>query len=377
MRRGNGEGSVFRRRDGRFVAAITLGYDGAGRRQRKTAVASSKREANQRLAELQRAAEQGLALDDPTVGEYLQRWLNESARPRLRPRTYSGYASIVNGHLVPGLGRIKLRKLTPADVDIHLRRTAEAGLSSRTLQYHRAVLRAALSQAERWGLVSRNVARLVTLPPVRQRELRPLSLEQARQFLDGVEGDRLATLYHIALTLGLRQSEVLGLQWAAMDFEARTLTVRHTLQRYGAAYHLDQPKTQRSRRVIILPQRLVDALRQHRDRQTWERQRAAGAWEADWDLVFCDELGRPLDGTGITRQFQRHLDRLGLPRQRFHDLRHAAATFLIAQGEPIRLVMEVLGHSSIATTMNVYGHIMPEFQRDATDRLAVALSGTS
>ena len=169
MKRGNSEGSVFQRKDRRWVACITLGYAN-GRRQRKTAVASSKAEARQKLAELQRRAEQGLAMDaDPTVADYLQRWLKDSASATLRPRTFAGYASIVSGHLIPGLGRIRLRKLTPADVEVHLRRTADAGLSNRTCQYHHAVLRRALGQAERWGLVARNVARLVTPPRVQRR----------------------------------------------------------------------------------------------------------------------------------------------------------------------------------------------------------------
>ncbi len=132
-RRGNGEGSVYQRQDRRWVACITLGY-GNGKRQRKTAIAASKREANQKLAQLQQAAEQGLALDDPTVADYLGRWLKDSARSTLRPRTFAGYASIVNGHLIPGLGRIRLRKLTPADVEVHLRRTRGGVTKRATLQ---------------------------------------------------------------------------------------------------------------------------------------------------------------------------------------------------------------------------------------------------
>ncbi len=377
MKRGNNEGSVYQRKDRRWVACITLGY-GNGKRQRKTAMAASKREARQKLAELLHAAEQGLALDaDPTVADYLQRWLKDTAGPSLRPRTFAGYASIVNGHLIPGLGRIRLRKLTPADVEVHLRWTADAGLSNRTVQYHHAVLRRALGQAERWGLVSRNVARLVTPPRVQRRDVRPLTPAQARQFLSGVKGDRLETLYAVSLSLGLRQGEALGLQWADIDFEARTLAVRHTLQRYGGEYHLDDPKTDRSRRTISLPTPIVDALRRHRAQQNEERLQVGQLWAGErWGLVFCNELGEPVDGIAVTRAFQKKLAALGLPAQRFHDLRHAAATFLIAQGVPLRVVMEILGHSTIATTADTYGHVMPELQRDATERTAAVLFGT-
>ncbi len=376
-KRGNSEGSVYKRQDGRWTACITLGYSN-GKRQRKTAMAATRREAVQRLAQLHHAAEQGLALDaDPTVADYLQRWLKDSARATLRPRTFAGYASIVNGHLIPGLGRIRLRKLTPADVDVQLRRTADAGLSNRTVQYHHAVLRRALGQAERWGLVSRNVARLVTPPRVQRRDVRPLTPEQARLFLSGVENDRLAALYAVSLGLGLRQGEALALAWTDIDFESRTLTVRHTLQRYDGEYHLDDPKTDRSRRTISLPPQLVDALRRHRAQQNAVRLQVGQLWAGErWDLVFCNELGEPLDGVAVTRAFQRKLADLGLPAQRFHDLRHAAATFLIAQGVPLRVVMEILGHSTIATTADTYGHVMPELQRDATERTAAILFGT-
>ena len=376
-KRGNNEGSVYKRQDGRWVACITLGY-GNGKRQRKTAMAPTRREAVQRLAQLQHAAEQGLALDaDPTVADYLQRWLKDSARPTLRPRTFAGYASIVSGHLIPSLGRIRIRKLMPADLEVHLRRAADSGLSNGTVRHHHAVLRRALGQAERWGLVARNVARLVTPPRILRRDMRPLTAAQARLFLSGVENDRLAALYAVSLSLGLRKGESLGLQWADIDFEARTLAVRHTLQRYGGEHHLDEPKTNRSRRTITLPRPLVDALRSHRAQQREERLRAGPFWAGErWGLVFCNELGEPLDGTAVTRAFRKTLADLGLPAQRFHDLRHAAATFLIAQGVPLRVVMEILGHSTITTTADIYGHVELDLQRDATSRTAAVLFGS-
>lgn len=377
-RRGNGEGSIFRRKDGKWVAAITIGYTADGRCRRKTAVAASKAEARKRLAELQAAAEQGLALTtDPTLAEYLRKWLKESAPRTLRPRTLAGYTSIIERHLIPALGRIRLRRLQPGDIDAYLNQALQRGLSARTAQYHHAVLRRALGQAERWGYIARNVARLVTPPTVHQRAIAPLTPEQARLFLAGIEGDRLAALYALSLSLGLRQGEVLGLTWADVDLDGCTLTVRRTLQRYGGAYHLDEPKTQRSRRAISLPAPLVDALRQHRARQAEERLRAGPLWQGDrWNLVFCNEIGGPLAGAEVTRRFQAKLAALGLPRQRFHDLRHAAATFLLAQGVPLRVVMEVLGHSTITTTANVYGHVLPELQRDAMDRQGALLFGS-
>ncbi|HEV8574410.1 MAG TPA: site-specific integrase, partial [Dehalococcoidia bacterium] len=294
----------------------------------------------------------------------------------LRPRTLAGYTSIVERHLIPALGRIRLRKLQPADIDAYLNRLVGSGLTTRTAQYHHAVLRRALGQAERWGYVGRNVARLVTPPQVRQRQMAPLTPDQARLFLAGIAGDRTEALYAVSLSLGLRQGEALGLLWEDVDLGARTLTVQHTLQRYGGAYHLDEPKTQRSRRTVSLPTPLVDVLRRHRIRQNEERLRVGPLWAGGWNLVFCNEIGEPLAGAEVTRRFQRTLAALGLPRQRFHDLRHAAATFLIAQAVPLRVVMEILGHSTISVTADTYGHVAIEVQREATDRTAALLFGS-
>lgn len=380
MRKGNGEGSIYQRKsDRRWVAAITLGYDAHGRRQRRTAIAASKVEARQKLQELQREATQGLNLDrDPSLGSYLRKWLKESAPRTLRPRTLAGYASIIERHLIPALGRIPLRRLQPGDVEAYLNGVIEKRLTPRTAQYHHAVLRRALGQAERWGLLSRNPARLVTAPRPQRREVRPLTLQEARHFLDGVQDDRLAALYTVAVYLGLRQSELLALRWQDIDLDdldAPTAMIVHSLQRYGGAYHLDEVKSLRSRRTITLPPAVVDALRAHRARQNSERLQAGPIWQQEWNLVFSNEIGEPLDGTALTRAFQQRLAEIGLPRQRFHDLRHLSATVLIAQKVPLRAVMEILGHSTIAVTADTYGHVSRELQADAMDRMQAALSG--
>src|SRR3972149_4273701 len=170
--RGNNEGSVYQRPDGRWVAAITAGHPAPGRLQRRTALAENKASARKRLAQLLADVEQGLSLaPTPTLADYLRKWLKEAAPRTLRPRTLAGYTSIVERHLIPALGRIRLRKLQPGDIDAYLNRAPQSGLSNRTAQYHHAVLRRALGQGERWGYVSRNVARLV-MPPHGSRRRR-------------------------------------------------------------------------------------------------------------------------------------------------------------------------------------------------------------
>lgn len=241
-------------------------------------------------------------------------------------------------------------------------------LSPRTVQYIYAVLRRALGQALKWNLVARNVATLVDPPRVRRPEVQPLSPEEARQLLTKVEGDRLAALYSVALALGLRQGEALGLRWRDVDLEAGTLAIRNALQRVDGKLQFVDPKTSKSRRTVALPEVAVAALRTHRVRQYQERLVAGTRWH-DTGLVFTTSIGSGLDGRNVTRQFQKLLKDLGLPRQRFHDLRHTCASLLLAQGVHPRVVMDILGHSQIKLTMDTYSHVIPQLQRDAAGRI--------
>ena len=330
----------------------------------------------EKLRRAQTALAQGLPLagERQTVGQYLARWLDESAWPTLRPRTFDSYRMICERHLIPALGRTRLVKLGPEAIQRYMNKKREAGLSARTVQYHHAVLRRALGQAERWGLVPRNAARLVSPRRVQRPEVRPLTPEQARNFLNAVRGDRLEALYVLAMATGMRQGELLGLSWEDVDLDAATLAVRATLQRHDGEYHRSEPKTQTSRRTLALPPAVTTALRPHHDRQDFERLRAGAGWTGNaWDLVFATEAGGPLYGTAITRRFQQALQVAGLPRQRFHDLRHAAATFMLSQGVPLKVTQTVLGHSQIAVTANTYSHVMPELQRDAAERVGALL----
>ena len=205
------------------------------------------------------------------------------------------------------------------------------------------------------GLVGRNVAALAEPPRIPRREITALTPAMARRILTAVRDDRLAALFTVAIALGLRQSEALGLRWDDINLEARTLTVRRVLQRYGGEFHLDEPKTRRSRRTIKMPRPVVTALREHRARQIEERLVAGPAWQGGaWgDLVFADESGGPLYGTSVGKRFGGLLQRAGLSSMRYHDLRHGAASLMAAQGVPARLAMEALGHADIGTTMNV------------------------
>jgi integrase len=284
-RRGHGEGTITQRRDGRWEARISLGGG-----KRKTLYGKTRKEARDRLLAAQRDRENGSPVPDQRLklGQYLDGWLEDAAKPAIRPLTYASYRSMVRLHIKPALGSRPLAKLGPSEVQEFLNHKHASGLSARTVQHLHAVLRRALGQALRWGLVPRNVAALATSPRVVRKEVSVWTPEQARAFLDGIDGHRLEGLYALALAIGVRQGEALGLKWEDLDLDGGTLTVRRQLQRIDSKLQLvEWTKTGRSRRTIAIPGFAVAALRQHRARQIEDRPLAGGKWRGeDWGLVF-------------------------------------------------------------------------------------------
>jgi integrase len=372
-RRGPNEGSIYQRQDGRWSASIHLGYEN-GKRVRKHVLGHSRKEVADKLASIQQLQRENRPIPDQRakLGPFLRQWLEEVARPRVRPSTYDSYRDIVELHLIPGLGRIPLAKLRPEDVQHFVNAKRATGLSPRRVQYFHAVLRNALKTAERWGLVSRNVAKLVDIPRVHQREMTPLTPEQAKKLIEASVADRYRGLWITALGTGLRQGELLALRWEDVDLGKRRLRVRHSLVNVDGELTLQEPKTERSRRSIVLPAVVVTALREHRTQQLQDRLLAGAQW-MNSGHVFATMLGKPHHAATITRAFQDALDRAGLPDVRFHDLRHSAATFLLAQGMTLEDVKNQLGHSTIVLTSNTYGHVLDQRQRQVARAMDAVL----
>ena len=269
--------------------------------------------------------------------------------------------------------RRRLDRLRPAHlVELYNAKAAE-GLSGASLRHIHAVIRRALNVAVKWQLIAVNPATLVDAPQARQHEITPLSAAEARRLIHAAAEERMAARWLVGLALGLRQGEALGLWWEDIDLDARVLRVRRALQRQrGGGLVFTMPKTNRSRRTIPLPKQLVTALQAHREQQEKERATAGSLWRGS-ACVFTTPIGTPVDPRNDYREFKKLLGKAGLPSVRLHDLRHTAASLLVAQGVPPRVVMEILGHSQIALTMNTYSHVAPEVSREAADRIATTL----
>ncbi|MEW6045890.1 MAG: tyrosine-type recombinase/integrase [Bacillota bacterium] len=337
------------------------------RRQKWVTVKGTKRDAERVLAEMVAEIERGTYVEPSklTVAEYLDMWLRDCASASVRPTTLEGYEVMVRRHLMPELGDILLPRLTPLHVQGLYRKMTEQGLSPRTVRLAHAVLRQSLAQAVKWGFLGRNVCDAVELPRQAHKEMRVLTPEEAKRFLEAAKGERLEALWVLALTTGMRKGELLGLRWQDVDLERATLEVRQSLVRVHGKPVFQQPKTARARRTVELTPLAVEALRRHRAKQAQERLLAGSSW-LNHGLVFCQRDGRPLDPMNVyNRNFKRVLAKAGLDGVRLHDLRHTHATLLLKSGANPKVVSERLGHASTAFTMDVYSHVLPGLQRDA------------
>ena len=369
----NGEGTIFRRGDGRWVGVITLDWQG-GKQRRRYRYGRSRAEVHRRLTAVLSAQQRGLSVpgDQLTVGRFLDDWLNKVVRPRNRPSTFESYKGLVAQHLNPALGGIRLSKLSPSDVQEFLNEKLASGLSPRTVGYLRAVLRAALNWAIRWDLVARNVAKLVDAPRVKKANLETFTADEVKVFLQATEGSRFRALFVLAVSTGMRRGEILGLRWSDVDVKKGVLTVNHALQRVNGRLTLVEPKSHSSRRSLRLPQVALAALVNHRLQRNEMRLAAGKEWQ-DTGFVFTTGRGTPLDHGAVLRGLQTILKRANLRHQRFHDLRHCHASLLLAEGVHPRVVMEMMGHSQVSLTLNTYSHVIPALQSAAVAKIDAAL----
>jgi integrase len=378
---GNGTGTVYPRRnkDGKITGYRGSYFTADGRRRYVSA--KTKTEARRVLRQAMADADRGLIFDADNlkVEEYLDRWLSDSVRNTVKATTFERYEQLTRLHLKPALGWVKLKTLTPAHVRSLYREKLEAGLSPRTVRYIHTTLHKALKQAVMDGLIPRNVTEAVKPPQPTREEMHPLTPEQAKVLLQTAHetGDRLEALYVLAIHTGLRQGELLGLKWDDVDLEDGSLQVRRTLAITKSGPVFSFPKTAGSRRSVKLTSKATEALKSHLERQLAEIDRVGSLWSpGDADgLIFASETGEPLDRRAVTKQkFKPLLRRAGLLEIRFHDLRHTCATLLLTRNVNPKIVSEMLGHATIAITLDTYSHVLPNMRDHAAAAMEEALS---
>jgi integrase len=378
-RRGAGEGLIRLRKDGRWEARLTLGWEG-GKRRMKSYFAATQAEVQEKLLAARSDLSRGLLISAKaqTVGAFLDDWLLRSLKPRAKARAFESFSTITRLHIKPMLGGVPLHKLSPQHIQRLLHDKSATGLAPQTVSNIKTVLRSALAQALKWSLVSRNSAALVDAPRIPRKQVVPFDAEQAGRLLEAAKGSRYEAVYQLALMLGMRRGELLGLRWTDVDLDGRALRVSQSLQRIATvgeekgtktALIATEVKTDGSRRTIALPDGIVKGLKAHKARQAQERLVAGAAWE-DHGLVFTSRNGRPTEPINLHRDYKALLEKAKLPTtMRFHDCRHSAATLLLAQGISPKMIADLLGHSRIGITMDLYGHILPAMRRDTADAM--------
>lgn len=370
-------GSVYKR-SGTWAFRVDAGFhpETGKRRQVLRQGFATKKEAQLALADLIQAAEKNAVVAKPTMrlGDYLEEWLG-SQGSRLRETTLRSYEIAVL-RIAKRLGRIQLQALTPMQIEkfyndlLAEESKGGSGLAPKTVKNTHVVLRKALADAERLGLVPRNAASAARAPTARRPEFKTWSSDDLKVFFESIKENRLRAAFVVLATTGMRRGEVLGMRWRDLDSYAAQLSIVQTLTTVKWEPIITQTKTQRSRRTIYLDTFTVDALRDHRRRQREEQIAAGPAWDKSNDLVFRDELGRLVHPDWFSREFNHLVQIAGLPRIRLHDLRHTYATLALKTGVHPKIVSERLGHATVGITLDLYSHVTPGIARDAAQAVA-------
>lgn len=367
--RGRGEGSISQRPSGRWEAKITIGTDGNGRRIRRAVYGDTKEEVQDKLAELRREARAGILVEPSalTLGEYLAEWLSTTVKPKCSPTTYNRYESIVRLKINPIIGGLKVSTLAPMHVYHLMGELQRKGESLWSQKLAGMYLHTALKTAVRLKLLASNPAADVPRAKPGEREMSILSEEQVKVMLTASKERRLGALFVLAVGSGMRQGELLGLAWSDFDLDAGTVTVRRSLVEVkkkdsGERFITKEPKSRSSKRTIKLSSFVVETMRRHRDAMLKEGNIAKP--------VFCTKGGEYVQKSNMMRQIYRPmLKKAGLPRIRFHDLRHCHVSLLLASGESIKAISRRLGHGGIEITLKTYGHLLPDADEKLADRL--------
>lgn len=363
-KRGNNEGSIHKRKNGTWRALISVGG------KRLSFTGKSRKECREWLKDMLHQADTGILLEKAqiTLESFINRWL-VSVEASLRPKTWQQYQQIVRDYIIPDLGKIKIIDLRPHHIQALYDNKVGSGVGLRTVQLIHSVLHRTLVHAVKLGLLARNPDDVTTPPKPKHREMRVYDEAEVQQLVitSSSTGDRNVALYYLAITTGMRQGELLGLKWLDVDWERKTIQIQRQLTRIpGKGFEFTAPKTKAGIRKISIGQRMLEILREHRNRQFTEIQRSNDSWQ-DLDLVFPTESGTPIHLRKLYRNFKKLLKFGNLPDIRFHDLRHTAASLMLNSGVPVLIVSKRLGHAKPSITLDIYGHLIPSMQEQAAD----------
>lgn len=381
MTRGKGEGSIRKRKDGRWEAALTVGYTSNGNPKRRSVYGKTRKEVADALFQLGSKYGKGLLAnpDKITVSEFLNQWLEDKSDTK-KPTTVAGYRNAVEKHIVPKLGKVRLQQLQPTHVqnlyrELRRDRTDEKGKVIKglgnSLRLVHCVLRDAFKRAVKLDLVAVSPISKVDAPSTTRFDGKAWTTDQAKAFLEASHSSRWCALFHLALTTGLRRGELLGLYWDDLDMTAKKLMVKRNYTTAGGTPMILEPKTHRSTRPVALTDWDVRVLEDHRAGQQAERELSA-IWEGD-QWVFSTSIGTPINPANLSREFKRIVKLAEVPDIRFHDLRHSSASLAILAGVELKVLSERLGHSSTRITSELYQHTYSSQHEEAADALGALL----
>jgi integrase len=363
-KRGNNEGTVYKRKDGRWCAQVSLSG------KRITKYAKTQRECHDWVREITNKIEHGMTFDATqlTLECYMQSWLTGKDLS-IRQNTARNYRRYAEQDILPVIGKMRLQNILPAHIrQLYLRMQAE-GKGSRTIQLVHATLHCALKQAVKERLIGYNPMDAVERPKVETKEFHIFTESQARTFLEAASGHPSEALFYLALTTGLRKGELLGLMWEDVDWDKGTLRVERQLQQaYSSSAVLVPTKTRSGRRQIKLGKMGLAMLEAHRHKQEAQKTLAGDSWKEN-GMIFTTGIGTYASQSKVSKEFKRILWENNLPDIRFHDLRHTSISLLLDMGTPINTVQHRAGHSKASVTTDIYGHVMAHSQDAAAENI--------
>ncbi|WP_209125452.1 tyrosine-type recombinase/integrase [Alkalihalobacillus sp. BA299] len=366
----------FRKRGDKWSFTIDLGRDANNKRKQKTQSGfKTKKEAQHACNKLINELMKGEYVEpsQKTVEEILLEFMTTHGKHAFRQKTYETHMYIIQKHIIPSLGHVKVPKLTPAMVQgFYLQKLQDENYSAEYVRTMHAVLRKAFNKAVKWQYINKSIIELVDPPRLEAKEIRTWTLEDATTFLEYVKGKRFYIVFLLAIYTGMRQGEILGLRWKDCHLKDGNISVTQTLSRTAKGLIFQEPKTRGSKRLISIPKHVTEELKQHKKEQNEQKILLGPAYE-DYNLVACIETGKPIDARNLIRYYKRMIKESGVPDIRFHDLRHTHATIMLQLGEHPKVVSERLGHSKTNVTLDIYSHVVPDMQKSAADKFEQAM----